>query len=119
MLKLNVDEISYQNLQKFVKYEEDETYSKYNLILEFINHCFNLNLTRLTALKTFCISDISEDNIELSLKTYKYKLESELYINIDDLRINIRTILKDCLKSIRYNLVGFLKDEKQYVSIRN
>jgi hypothetical protein len=77
---------------------------KYDLILEFINKSFNLQIKSLKYFKKYNFSKLDMDNFEKILYEYKYKLEGELNIEIDDLHINVIKILSDCLDSINYSI---------------
>jgi hypothetical protein len=77
---------------------------KYDLILEFINKSCNLELKFLKDFKKYNLSKINIDNFEKILDDYKYKLEGELSIDIDDLHMDIVKILSDCLSSIDYSI---------------
>jgi hypothetical protein len=78
---------------------------KYDLILDFINKSFNLNLKSLRDFKKYDYDDFNIDLFEDVLYDYKYKLEGELGIEINDLKINVNKILSDCLESINYSLI--------------
>jgi hypothetical protein len=77
---------------------------KYDLILEFINKSFNLELKSLTHLKKYKLAKLDMDNFEKILYDYKYKLEGELSIDIDDIHVDVIKILSDCLSSINYSI---------------
>jgi hypothetical protein len=83
---------------------------KYNLILEFINKAFELELKSLIDMKKYKLSKINMDHFETILDDYRFKLEGELQIEINDMKIDIVKILSDCLKSIDYSL--YLHKEK-------
>ena len=77
---------------------------KYDLILDFINKSFNLEIKSLTYLKKYNLAKLDMDNFEKILYDYKYKLEGELSIDIDDIHIDVVKILSDCLSSIDYSI---------------
>ena len=80
--------------------------NKYNLIIEFVNESCDLNLKSLTCFKKINLNKINMDLFEDTLNKYKYKLEGEFEIDIDDIHIDIKKILSDCLNSIDYMIVS-------------
>lgn len=77
---------------------------KYDLILEFINKSFKLEIKTLIHFTKYNLSNLDMDNFEKVLEDYKYKLEGELSIDIDDIHIDVVKILSDCLSSINYSV---------------
>jgi hypothetical protein len=78
---------------------------KYNLILEFINKITELENKSLKDFKKFNLNNIKEEYFEEILAEYRYKLEGELEIDIDNINIDIVKILSDCLGSIDYSII--------------
>ena len=86
---------------------------KYGLILNFINEFTNLKLKSLKFFKNIDLDKINMEKFEEVLSDYKYKLEGELEIEIDDIHINFIKILSDCLNSINYSIHSYqIKNEK-------
>jgi hypothetical protein len=77
---------------------------KYKLILEFINKLSDKKFKSLTEFKNYNIDEIDMDQFEDVLEEYRYKLEGELLIDINNITIDITKILSDCLDSIGYSI---------------
>lgn len=97
-----VYELVHQLKEKQIELEK----SKYVLILNFLNKVCDLEMKTLVEFKKYNLEKIDMDQFEEVLEEYRFKLEGELYIDIDDIHINIVKILSDCLKSIDYSIIS-------------
>lgn len=92
---------------------------KYNLILEFINKIIPSSIKNL---KDFQIDldKINKQKLKEILNTdYKYILEGELQITINEIKLNIIEILSSILNSINYSLHKTIINNKTFLTITN
>lgn len=104
------------NLQQYyIKIKEP----KYKLILEFVNKFYDSNFTSLKEFQSIDIDKIDRQKFKdlLEVEDYKDKLEGELQIDIDEIKLDIVNILAKCVESIDYSLyrkkVEFEKKNKK------
>jgi hypothetical protein len=90
---------------------------KYDLIIKFINVFSPEKIESLRKFKKVDICSLKIEKIKEALDKYKYKLEGELSIEIDDENIDIAKIIVDCLDSIDYSIIRSEYDDKIYVTI--
>ncbi len=105
----NSNKPTYVFMKELKEYSLNKIKPKYNLILEFINKSCDLKLKFLKDFKKINLKNINIDYFETILYDYKYKLEGELCIDIDDIHIDIIKILSDCLSAINYSIYVFKK----------
>lgn len=101
---LTPDKPLYVFLKELKEHSFQKMKPKYDLILEFLNRSFNLEMKSLIHFKKYDFAKLDIDNFEKILDEYKYKLEGELQIDIDDFHIDVVKILSDCLNSIDYSI---------------
>lgn len=92
---------------------------KYDLIIKFINMFSPIKMESLRNFKKIDICELKNEKIKTALDKYKYKLEGELSIEIDDDNIDIIKIMVDCLDSIDYSIIKHEYDDKIFVTIIN
>jgi hypothetical protein len=109
----------YVHMHNLQEYYAQSKEPKYNLILEFINKFYGSKFTSLKEFKDVDVDKIDKKKFKdlLEVDDYKYKLEGELSIEIDEIDLDIVKILSDCMKSIDYTLlkkkVEFEKKDKK------
>lgn len=114
---MNDDEI-YETLHN-IKYDiiNKDIEEKYDLILNFVNIFSPIKLTTLKKFSKINIKEIKIENVKNALEKYKYKLEGELSIEINDDNIDLAKILSDCLDSIDYSIIKKEYDDEIFISI--
>lgn len=115
MLK-NGDRPLYELMHEKKQRELDLKKSKYDLILEFVNKIIDSEIKSLKDFKKIDINKIDMNQFEKIIEEYRYKLEGELEIDIDNINIDIVKILSDCLESIDYSLIKHkIKDNENKI----
>lgn len=96
---------------------------KYKLLLTFINNICETKFKSLLEMKKFNIENIKKENVLKNLDKYKYILEGELNITINEeeyININNDNIIKllyKCLKSMNYKLFSYNFNNQTFLTI--